>query len=303
MKYIKIALLSFVLVLVTSTATMAQIVQNPQSGSIGLEGQVPGPGPDQGAFITTPQNGDSFTTTPITVQGSCGVDLLVQIYRNGIFAGSVFCDEDGSFSLQVDLIIGQNDLVARVFDALNQQGPDSNTVSVTYQTPQIDLPPAAADRFILTSAFGARGVDPDKQLIWPLAISGGSPPYAVSINWGNGSDELLSLSDSGDFNIEHSYALAGTYIVVVKATDSEGRLAFLQLAVVVNGPAAAGVNQQDTGQIGALVRREYIIWPLYVLTVLAVINYWLGRRAGIHRSYTRKQPSTSPENPATKILK
>src|SRR3954471_12928371 len=105
--------------------------QNPQSGSVGLQGEIPGSPPTTGATITVPGNGQNFSTTPITVAGICPKGLLVEIFKNNVFGGSTEC-ATGSFSLQVDLFDGRNDLVARVFDSLNQSGPDSATVSVNY---------------------------------------------------------------------------------------------------------------------------------------------------------------------------
>jgi hypothetical protein len=57
---------------------------------------------------------------------------LVKIFKNNVFGGSVQCDR-GNFSLQSDLFVGTNELVARVFDELDQPGPDSNIVTVTFQ--------------------------------------------------------------------------------------------------------------------------------------------------------------------------
>ncbi len=101
---------------------------NPQSGAVGVQGQIGGAPPSQAPTISVPTNGQRFSNTPITVSGICTKGLLVEIFNNGVFAGSVFCN-NGSFSLQIDLFDGQNDLIARVYDALNQASPDSTTVN------------------------------------------------------------------------------------------------------------------------------------------------------------------------------
>src|SRR5690606_2624583 len=55
----------------------------PKPGSFGIEATKSQPPPTQGASITTPGNGASFSTSPITVNGICPNELLVQIYNNG----------------------------------------------------------------------------------------------------------------------------------------------------------------------------------------------------------------------------
>ncbi len=97
------------------------------SGSIGIQGTISTAPPTRGATIAVPSNGAVFTTTPITVSGLCPSSVLVKLFANNVFVGSTFC-VNGSYSLQIDLFSGQNDLVARVYDALDQTGPDSNLV-------------------------------------------------------------------------------------------------------------------------------------------------------------------------------
>src|SRR5947208_1368384 len=97
--------------------------QNPQSGSVGLQGQISAPPPSVGATISIPRDGQSFTTLPVTVSGICPKDLLVKLFKNNVFGGSVQC-KNGSYSLLIDLFSGQNELVARVYDSLDQAGPD-----------------------------------------------------------------------------------------------------------------------------------------------------------------------------------
>ena len=68
-------------------------------------------------------------------------------FKNDIFAGSSVCTTDGTFSFEIDLLAGQNTLVARVFDALNQVGPDSNSVVVYYDAPANTSSPFAQLNF------------------------------------------------------------------------------------------------------------------------------------------------------------
>lgn len=276
------AVIGLVTLVGVAQTVWAQVVENPQDGSIGLSGVVPGESPDNAPVITEPTNGQSFNTNPIVVRGSCGADLLVQLYRNDIFSGSVICNDQGVFELQMDLINGQNQLIARQFDALNQSSPDSQPVNVTYSPPQFassDNISNQTPQLLLSSAFGARGVDPGKQLSWPITISGGEAPYAVTVKWGDGQESLHSFNDSGTVTLSHAYERPGRYEVTIKAVDENNRVAFLQLTTIVNGPESAGVARQSSAPFGIAIQRVYITWPLYILATTTVVAFIVGRRA------------------------
>src|SRR5688572_24801695 len=110
-------ILAFIFVLIPASARAAT-----ESGSVGVEGKISAPPPTQGATIVTPASGRVFTEIPIEVSGSCPNGLLVKLFKNNVFSGSVNCT-NGSYRLTIDLFSGQNDLVARVYDALDQAGP------------------------------------------------------------------------------------------------------------------------------------------------------------------------------------
>lgn len=247
---------------------------NPVSGSSGIEGTIPGPPPSQAATIGTPGNGQTFTTTPITVAGLCPKGLLVKVFSNNIFVGSVQC-VSGSFSLQTDLFSGRNDLVARVYDALGQSGPDSNIVTVTFNDAQFAR---YGTRVSLTSVYAKLGADPGQEMDWPVTLSGGVAPYAVSIDWGDGSGEdLMSRQAPGDFTMKHTYTNAGVYKVVVKATDKNSTAAFLQLVGVGNGQIASSNNGNTSGNT-IITKTNVVWWPALVFLPLMAITFWLGRR-------------------------
>lgn len=248
--------------------------ENPQSGAVGLQGIIASPPPSQGATITIPGNGQTFTQIPVTVGGLCPANLLVKIFKNNVFAGSTQCN-NGSFSLQIDLFSGANELVARVYDDLDQPGPDSNKVTVNYN----DNRPGAGSRVTLSSIFAKRGVTPGETLTWPVILSGGRGPYAVSIDWGDGKSlDLKSLQFAGNFNMEHVYDNVGVYTIIVKAIDADGVTAYLQLVGVGSGDAGQG-NQNNNNIQTVLTPRTRIIWePAAVVLPLLVTSFWLGRR-------------------------
>ena len=250
----------------------------PQSGSIGLEGTISSAPPKSGATITVPGSGTAVTSTPVTVSGLCPNGLLVKIFSNGIFVGSTVC-LGGTYSLKVDLFAGRNDLVARVYDALDQPGPDSNTVTVTFNDAQFLR---FGTQLSLSSPYGERGAPPGTELDWPVLLSGGVGPYAISTDWGDGtSAELVSASFAGTITLKHTYKTAGLYTVVVKATDKNGAAAFLQLV----GQATGAVQNNKSGG-NTNVQTRVVWWPTAVMLPLMLVSFWLGGRYQLHRRYT-----------------
>lgn len=248
---------------------------NPQDGAIGVQGKLSSPPPATGATIAVPVNGQGFSNLPIIVSGLCPNDLLVKVFKNNVFAGSVMCS-GGSYSLIIDLFNGQNELVARVYDALDQAGPDSNIVTVIYT----DTRQGTASRVSLTSNFAKRGANPGQTLVWPIIISGGEGPYAVSVDWGDGkTPDLLSQPFPGTFDIKHVYDGPGVYNIIVKATDRNGGIAFLQLVGVANGPLSqdsGGEGEDGAGTTAAQIR---ILWqPAAIMIPLIIATFWLGKK-------------------------
>ncbi len=246
------------------------------SGSVGIEGKISAPPPTQGATITLPRDGAAFTTIPIDVVGICPTGLLVKLFKNNVFAGSQQCT-NGSFSIKIDLFTGTNELVARVYDSLDQAGPDSNKVTVSFN----DNRQGAGSRVTLTSNFAKRGTNPGATLTWPIIISGGVGPYAVSVDWGDGkAPDLKSIQNPGTFDIEHIYDSPGVYNIIIKATDKNGDSAFLQLVGIANGALSQDNGDQSASGAGGVgATRTRIIWqPAAISIPLIISTFWLGKR-------------------------
>jgi hypothetical protein len=252
----------------------AGAAQQSESGAFGIEGEIPSTPPSTAPGISIPRNGQIFTNTPITVSGTCSKDYLVEIFKNNVFAGSAICTR-GSYSIQIDLFDGQNDLIARQYNSLNQAGPDSPAITVTFNNTVAN----GGTRPTITSAFAKRGADPGDALSWPITLSGGTSPYAISVDWGDKStEELISRSTPGQFNIQHVYTQSGIYNVTMKVTDANGASAFLQVVGISNGP----IQQTSTsgGNTAAPVKTTRVIiwWPMMVLLALVIVAFWLGKR-------------------------
>ena len=252
----------------------------PSAGSYGFEATKPQPPPTTTATVSTPNNGASFSSSPITVTGLCTQGLLVQIYDNGVFIGSVNCTS-GSFSVQVTLFTGTNDIDAIQYDDLSQASPDSNHITVNYNNSDFS---AFGTLITLTSNYGRRAADPGATLSWPLQLSGGTGPYAFSIDWGDGTaPQLVSQALAGQVNISHVYNQSGIYKVVVRVTDANGVTAFLQLVAVANGkPSGSGTSSGSSSggsSKNVSVVTKVMWWPAVGTMILALPSFWLGRRS------------------------
>lgn len=276
--FVGLTLLCIGLVTTYPKTSLAQTFS--ESGSVGLKGVVPGNAPSVAPQITIPSSGTTSRNNPITVSGLCSEDLLVKIFKNGVFGGSVQC-QSGSFSMSVDLFEGTNDLIAKQYDLLDQESPPSSTVSVTYTSANPSS--TASEQVSLTSNFAKRGANPRELLSWPIIISGGQGPYAVTVEWGDGEDSILSIVSPGEFDIEHTYSNPGVYTIVVKAVDVNGKTAYLQLVAIGNGALEqAGVAGAVSD--GASPTKTRILWqPAAIMIPFIISTFWLGKRYAIHR--------------------
>lgn len=274
------------------TVYAATPYDGPEAGSIGITGTMPGKAPVVAATIDSPVDQNHTTTTPVSVGGTCPADTLVEIYKNSIFAGSTPCTGAGSYLLDIDLLVGKNELIARDYNALNQVGPDSNKVTVFYDALPIQTGPITSLNFggsqlLLNTDAVFRGVFPDQDMSMPIDILGGNPPYALNIQWGDASNKVVPRNDNSSFTTSHKYTKAGNYQISLQATDAAGRVAFLTVAAIVNGqPNVTSITTASSDKL-------QVLWPLYVGAIGVVISFWLGEKREKRILRTRGLLSTS----------
>lgn len=260
----------------------------PESGSIGLNGVVPGKPPTVAATIDTPKNGARFSTTPVNVTGSCPKNTLVELFKNNIFAGSIPCLDTGRYALDIDLLIGENVLVAKVYDDLNQAGPDSNKPTIFYDAlpaqagPLTSLDFGGAQLLLNTDAV-FRGVFPNQEMVMPIDILGGTPPYAINVQWGDSSNKVVPRGNNQSFTVGHVYKRPGTYQISIQGSDANGRVAFMTVAAIVNGqPGLASGSTDEPAMSNTTMARLLTLWPLYTSVVAIAVSFWLGERREKH---------------------
>ncbi len=272
-----------------------------------------GPPPTVAATIDQPVDGDHFAVSSQTVRGTCPVGLMIEIYRNNIFAGSTLCDSGGLYNLVITLTSGQNDLVARDLDGLNQYGPDSAMVTVFYDAP-IPTPtptpsptptptpattssstptprptlkatprpkptskptpvPVVPPFYLDTASHFFQGADPSVPVSWQIQIHGGSNPYLITWEWGDRQQDTSTSQTAGPISNSHTYQQSGIYHITIRARDNQGREATISVLAIVNG-FPAGSFTRPIERPGNLV----YIWPLLVMSSFMVLSFWLGER-------------------------
>jgi hypothetical protein len=289
-----LAVTGLVLAIYTFSANAATPYNGPEAGSIGLTGRVPAVPPKTGATITSPTNGQHFTTLPVTVKGNCPANTLVEIYKNNIFAGSTPCDDSGHFSIEIDLLFGQNSLTAQVFDVLNQAGPVSPSVTVFYDYTLAGAAPSSildlGAQLLLDTDAVFRGSFPNQQMNVPITVIGGTAPFAINIFWGDGKNQLMPAASDTTFNASHAYAKPGTYKITIQGTDSKGLSAFLTVAAIINGQPSA------TPATAAAVPNKKILmlWPIFAIAATALISFWIGEKREKKLLKAKEQPEIVP---------
>jgi hypothetical protein len=248
-------------------------------GQYSVTAVVTGARPTGQAIITSPSNGQTFQANPVTVSGTCPDKTLVKIYKNGILAGSTICDPSRHFTIPIDLLLGSNALTALAYNTTDQPGPDSPAVNVTLTVPSNVF--GFSNELLIQSSSYYRGAQPGDTITWPIELVGGIAPYAVSFDWGDGSQsDLVTRTAAGPFSLSHVYKKAGGYLgnypLIIRATDSAGHTAYLQLTSIIN--KSSGNGSAGTKSVLPSLNQFVLIWPLWIILLLMVISFWLGER-------------------------
>ncbi len=278
------------------------------------------PAPTNQAVINNVINGTKVNNATLLVSGTCEAlapNGTVSIWRNGIAIGSAPCD--GTFSITVSLLEGANTLIARSASVSGLYGPDSAPVTVILELPK-PLPtpiststptptPAnpgtvnevsqnfgAASNLTATPAQAFSTLDTSELITLIVKVVGGSTPYTIYINWGDGSEETRTVDQPGSYQFSHKYAKDGAYTVKGVVRDVLGATTTFDYAVVSQKPTANTNNQAaDLALVGSDKQRSSrlsIWWPLIYIIIGASIAF-LGYRLGVMRTRRKNKKNNS----------
>jgi hypothetical protein len=154
--------------------------------------------------------------TPITLEGT-GTSELGQIveYRWRQRSGPQVATTQvagGRLSLRPPAGTYSFELV--VDDGHLESPPDEVTLWIVNRVPEVSPPPYQR---------GHQGLSQPYKLGWLSDAGGNGAPWRVTVDWGDGSIEEFDVFAPGELPArEHSYSSAGTFWVLVKATDYLG---------------------------------------------------------------------------------
>jgi hypothetical protein len=307
------------------------------SGTYTVKTIVSGPPPTTAASIDTPNNETQVTAQPITVTGSCPPQTYVKLYRNKFFSGVAECSASGQWTITTALFAGVNQLEADDYNFADEPGPVGTIMTVYYAAPALlptqstptstastasgksthavtgsgssktatskpgTTPALVGEPLLLKSEFVYQGIYTGENLTWQVSVEGGQAPYGISIDWGDGTQQVLSRSTAGIFQISHTYTkhggYHGSYPIKISAGDAAGSQSFLQLLAIVNDRPVGAATKVSNGLSGpsffssvTVSHAMRYIWPTYGVTVLMLISFWLGERRelGYLRPYLRR---------------
>jgi hypothetical protein len=265
------------------------------------------PTPTQAADFDSSLDGTTVQAALQTVSGTCQVANPVNtvlITRGGSSVGSTPCS-GGAYSLQITLVEGANTLVARTVNPTGQYGPDSTPITMTLYlpptvtpTPNTPVPSApastpqevtaktnsgaAADLTIVpTQPFGVMN-DQTNEVTITVTVGGGTTPYTVRINWGDGSVDTHNIDLPGQYTFSHTYEEAGNYTVRGSVQDVLGATTVFNYAVVSTKTTADSTH--GSKKLGGLTAAPTPVWHQYATPLafaivgigLLVGAYWLG---------------------------
>jgi hypothetical protein len=289
--------LAVVLVLSAAFIVGLNVLSRATADSIYVTARNPAPIPATPAEITSPSDGTVIHTANLTVSGTCPVivpRVIIAIVDNGTEVGSMACDTNNEFSVPVTLNYGDHTLLARSYTITDDTGPDSISVHVSYPlpppppiasspnttgTPQRTNAPSSqtpseesgVSPLSITSAKPFIVYGPSKDALWIGHISGGKPPYTLTIDWGDGRNETHIVANSVEQYLRHHYRVVQSYDVSFTISDAAGQ--HLQWHIAAVSPYSAPVAPLLSTGDGSWYWHQWIgIYGAYLL-LLAVFGY------------------------------
>lgn len=278
-----------------------------------VSASVPFPVPTQAATINSALNNITVQNAAFVISGTCQVlapASVISVWRGSTVLGSQNC-ASGTYSLQITLAEGPNSLVVKTANVSSVYGPDSSSIIVTLKTlvtppppttPKVNVPgatnltPADNTAFNNAASSGLSIVPQDPFTVVPPSnevklnfyIDGGSTPYTIELNWGDGSTETKVIDKPGNYTFTHQYRSPGNYAVKGRVRDVLGAITEISHAVVVAKPLdqtskVAVVDIKPKNSLTAWAQRHWV--PLTAGTttvVVAVVAYLLGKSATTH---------------------
>jgi len=208
------------------------------------------PGPSDPAVMTSPTDGQHFSSQVVQVSGTCPTDPYTRVYvaliTNDVWAGYSGCSASNTFQVTATLYPGENSLQVRVFDYYNTPGPLLSSIDVYYDAPALPQtnisPPVVAPQtiqilqvdnnvpFVSVSATPIVSTDP--------TLTGLAPPFShVQITIHSAVIYCDTTADAQGFwscKVDQKLPL-GEHHIYIQATTPLGKVINFQTFQIVAG--------------------------------------------------------------------
>jgi hypothetical protein len=278
------------------------------------------PAPTQASTIDAALDNSTVAQALFTIRGDCETTApftVVSIWRNGIPIGSTICQSAGKYSLDILLTPGLNTLASRSASVSKLYGPDSIPISVTLELPaqtvtltnsSQSLPEPEQQRLDTLNQGAARELiahtnEPSSTLstsntiTLSVTVGGGTQPYIISLNWGDGSTETRTVDLPGTYSFEHTYEQPAAYSVRGQVTDVLGATTEFQYAVVSTTPppttiATSNASDSQQSRTSSDLLQFLIQGSVFVGVIsLVTLSYFMGAH-----HLTARSPTTRPKS-------
>ncbi|HSW98817.1 MAG TPA: hypothetical protein VLF71_03190 [Candidatus Saccharimonadales bacterium] len=164
--------------------------------------------------------------------------------------------------------------------------------TLTFPTFQITVDPTipdilaapGADPLVLRSDYRYQVYAGHQSVDLNIGVTGGTLPYSITTDWGDGTTTKLTRTDTSPFTTSHTYGTPSgankNYAVLVRATDAAHAVSVVQLSAVIKGDGIAllASNTAAGGLLDTMHHWLPLIVPAYIVVVLMAIGYYLGER-------------------------
>lgn len=303
------------------------------AASYDVSASVPYPLPTQAATINPVLNNVTTQNAAFVISGTCQTmasTTVISVWRGGTTLGSQSC-LSGTYSLQITLAEGGNTLIVRTANISAAYGPDSSPITVTLHTPVTPPAPVATPPATTTpttpgatnlsqgdnTAFNNAArtgltivpqepfsvLPPSKEINFSVYIGGGSNPYTLELNWGDGTTETKVVEKSGNYTFTHKYRNAGNYTIRGKVKDVLGAVTEISYGVVINNPidaiGGAGAKVAQASLKSTPVQWLQHHWVAVSIGIVGVgvagTAYLLGQNAAFQTMASGSAAQTQPK--------
>ncbi|MCA9334604.1 hypothetical protein KC953_00500 [Candidatus Saccharibacteria bacterium] len=268
------------LLMIIPVVMMALVGQFVKASDYDVTASVPATIPRIAPVITSPNSGFTTVNSNITIRGTCPlghVAGVVAIYENKKLLGAQPCLANGTFAVPISLSLGSHVFVATIISVMNDVGLSSSLLVITREKifplsintlgNPVPITISPSDPFLV--------MDTDGRVVWRGTINGGSRPYMVEIDWGDGSTSKYKVSDVSRHSFVHIYSDQQAHTVIIRVKDDAGASTVLYSIALTSGlRQVAAVQSVAWTAFPSLQEIQRYLVYVYLITLSALVFMW-----------------------------